>query len=87
MSLVEWELLGAFFDIMTDLILHVMEELDICKLVHNKWMYLIERTMKTFKTYVHNKARSKASMALGYIYDETIRFVTKYMIEFKHVKR
>jgi hypothetical protein len=64
-----------------------MEELDICKLVHNKWMYLVERVMKTFKAYVHNRARSKALMVLGYIYDETIRFVIEYMIEFKHVKR
>jgi hypothetical protein len=63
-----------------------MEELDICELVYNKWMYPIKQAMKTFKAYVCNKVRSKASMALGYIYDETIRFVTEYMIEFKHVR-
>jgi hypothetical protein len=71
---------------MTHLVLHAMEELDICELVHNKWMYSIKWAMKTFKVYVPNKVRSKASMALGYVYDETIGFVTKYMIEFKHVR-
>ncbi|CAM6039743.1 unnamed protein product [Sphagnum compactum] len=51
------------------------------------WMYLIERALKTFKAYVQNKARPEASMAEGYIYDETIGFVIEYMQEFKHVRR
>jgi len=45
-------------------------------------MYPIERTLKMFKTYVRNKARPEASMAEGYLYDETIGFVTKYMQRF-----
>jgi hypothetical protein len=40
--MIEWELLGAFFDVMTHLVLHVVEELDICKPVHNRWMYPVE---------------------------------------------
>jgi hypothetical protein len=39
-------------------------------------MYPIERAMKVFKGYVRN--RPKASMAEGYILDETIGFVTEY---------
>ncbi len=84
--LLEWELLGAFFDAMTHLCLHVVEELAICGQVHVRWMYPIERALKTFKAYVRNKARPEALMAEGYIYDETIRFVTEYMQKFKHVR-
>ncbi len=87
LSLLEWELPGAFFDVMTHLCLHVVEELAICGPVHVRWMYPIERALKTFKAYVRNKARPEASMAEGYIYDETIGFVTEYMQEFKHVRR
>jgi hypothetical protein len=61
----------------------VVEELAICGLVHVRWMYPIEHALKTFKVYVRNKVRPKASMAKGYIYDETIGFVTEYMQEFK----
>jgi hypothetical protein len=86
LSLLEWELHVAFFDIMTHLTLHVVEKLDLCGLVHAKWMYLIEWGLKMFKTYVRNRAHPKASMAEGYIYDETIRFVTKYVQGFSDVQ-
>jgi hypothetical protein len=75
LSLLKWELLGAFFDVMTHLCLHVVEELAICNLVHVRWMYPIECALKTFKAYVQNKARPKASMAKGYIYDETHYYI------------
>jgi hypothetical protein len=86
LSLFEWELLGAFFDVMTHLCLHVVEELAICGPIHARWMYPIEHALKTFKAYVQNKARLEASIVEGYIYDKTIGFVTKYMQEFKHVQ-
>jgi hypothetical protein len=40
-------------------------------------MYPIERAMKVFKGYVRNRSRLEASMAEGYILDETIGFVNK----------
>ncbi len=64
---------------MTHLTLHVVEELDVCGLVHARWMYLIELALKMFKTYVRNRARPETSMAEGYLYDETIGFVIEYM--------
>jgi hypothetical protein len=76
----------AFFDIMTHLTLHVVEELDVCGLVHARWMYPIELALKMFKTYVRNRACPEASMAEGYFYDETIGFVTKYMQDSLNVR-
>jgi hypothetical protein len=46
LCLLEKEFPPTFFDIMTHLVLHVVDELDICGLVHNRWMYPIERMMK-----------------------------------------
>ncbi len=40
LSLLEWELPPAFFDIMTHLTLHVVEELDVFGPVHARWMLL-----------------------------------------------
>jgi len=76
LNLLEWELLAAFFENMTHLTLHVVEKLDVCGPIHARWMYPIEQALKMFKTYVRNKDRLEASMAKGYIYDETIGFVT-----------
>jgi hypothetical protein len=43
--------------------------------------------MKFFKGYVCNRSRQEASMAEGYILDKTIGFVTKYLQDFRHVRR
>jgi hypothetical protein len=77
--MIAWELPDAFFDVMTHLVLHVVEELAICGHVHNRWMYPVERTLGTLKKYVCNRARPEASMASGYVLDETLGFVTEYM--------
>jgi hypothetical protein len=42
LSLIEWELLRALFDVMTHSTLHAVEELDIYGQVHSRWMYPIE---------------------------------------------
>jgi len=85
LNMFEWEFMGVFFNVMTHLVLDVVEKMVICGPVHSRWMYLIEQTMGTFKKYVCNCARPKASMALGYMLDETLGFITKYMQTFTHV--
>jgi hypothetical protein len=79
LSMIEWELLDALFDVMTHLVLHVVEELAICGPIHSKWMYPIEQTLGTLKKCVHKWARLEASMVSGYVLDETLGFVTEYM--------
>jgi hypothetical protein len=86
LSMIEWELPITFFDVMTHLVLHVVEKLAICGPLHNRWMYPVERTLGTLKKYVRNWARLEALMALGYVLDETLGFVTKYMQMFTHVR-
>jgi hypothetical protein len=56
-----------------------VDELNICGLVATKWMYPVERYMKTLKVYVWNMARPEALMAEGYIQAECLGFITKYL--------
>jgi hypothetical protein len=79
MALLEMEFPPSFFDIMTHLPYHLVEELDLCGPIATLWMYPVERYMKTLKEYVQNMARFEASMAEGYVKDEYIGFVTKYL--------
>ncbi len=60
LTFVEMHFPPSFFDIMTHFMYHLMDKLDMCGLVVTRWMYPIERYMKTLKLYVHNMARSKA---------------------------
>lgn len=41
MVLLEQQFLLSFFDIMTHLLIHLVEELKICGLVHTCWIYLV----------------------------------------------
>ncbi len=87
MALVEMEFPPSFFDIMTHLPYHLVQQLDLCGHVATRWMYPVERYTKTLKGYVWNMARPEASMAEGYLKDECIGFVTEYLQQFTTVHR
>jgi hypothetical protein len=87
MALLEMEFPPSCFFIMTHLPYHLVEELDLCGPVVTRWMYPIERYMKTLKNYVQNMARPEASMAEGYLRDEYIEFITEYLQRFDVVHR
>ncbi len=70
---------------MTHLLYHLVDVLDLCGPVAIRWMYPIERYMKTLKTYVRNMARPKGSMAERYIRDECFDFITEYLQRFEVV--
>jgi hypothetical protein len=87
MALLEIHFPPSFFDIMTHLLYHLVDELDMCGLVSTRWMYPIERYMKTLKHYVRNLARPEACMAEGYARDECLGFITEYLHKFEVVDR
>jgi hypothetical protein len=87
MALLEMEFPPSFFDIMMHLPYHLVHELDLFGLVSTRWMYPMERYMKTLKGYVRNMARPEASMAEGYVKDECIGFVTEYLQRFDVVHK
>ena len=45
----EKEFLPTFLNVMAHLPVHLVEQLFICRPVHCRWMYPIERYMKTLK--------------------------------------
>jgi hypothetical protein len=87
MALLEIEFPPSFFNIMMHLPYHLVQELNLFGPVSTRWMYPIERYMKTLKGYVWNMARPEASMAEGYVKEECIGFVTEYLQRFDVVKR
>jgi hypothetical protein len=73
----------TFMDVMSHLIIHLVEELYICGPVHCRWMYPVERYLKTLKDYVRTYTRPEASMAEGYAMSETLGYCTEYMDRFE----
>jgi hypothetical protein len=50
----------------------------MCGPVATRWMYSVERYMKTLKSYVQNTARPEATMTEGYV-EECIGFIMEYL--------
>jgi len=59
LALLEQEFLPPIFDVMTHLLSHLIEELELCGLVQIRWMFPIERYLKTLNGYVGNKTKPK----------------------------
>ena len=75
----------SFFDIMVNLIVHLVREIKLCGPVFLRWMYPIERCMKILKGYVKNQYQPEASIVERYIAEEAIEFYTNYMSEVKAI--
>jgi hypothetical protein len=63
---------------MTQLLVHIVDELDICEPVASRWCYPMECYLTVLKNYVRNKVKPEGCMTLGYMYDEALGFCTKY---------
>jgi hypothetical protein len=87
LCLLEKVFLPTFMDIMSHLMIHLVEELYIYGPVHCRWMYPMERYLKTLKDYVRTYARPEASMAEGYAMSETLGYCTEYMQRFGGTRR
>jgi hypothetical protein len=87
MCMLEKEMPPAFFDIMSHLPYHLVEEVFLCGPVHTRWMYPYERYFKTVKGFVRNLAKPEGSIAQGYQVEQTLGFITEYMSEYNVTTR
>jgi hypothetical protein len=69
----------AFFDIMIHLSIHLAEEAKLGGPVCYRWMYPIERYLRTLKAYVWNKAHPEGSIAEGYILEKCMTFCSRFL--------
>ena len=61
-----------FFDIMPHLLVHLPEEVELGGPVHSRWLYFLERYMKTLKSMVRQKNYPEGSMSEGYLAQESL---------------
>ncbi|KAL4038146.1 hypothetical protein IC575_001753 [Cucumis melo] len=64
---------------MVHLAVHLPYETKITGPVSYSWMYPIERSLRTLKQYVRNKARPEGSIAEGYVMNESSTFCSRYL--------
>lgn len=66
----------SFFDVMSHMPFHLVQQLQVCGPVHTRWMYPVEQYLKTLKGYIQQRAQPEGSMARGYIMDKALGFCT-----------
>ncbi|MCO5594101.1 hypothetical protein L7F22_048122 [Adiantum nelumboides] len=66
-------------NIQVHLLVHLVDEVEIAGTVHARWMFFLERFMKTLKGFVRQRARPEGSMAEGWLVQESCVFVSEYL--------
>jgi Domain of unknown function (DUF4218) len=69
----------AFFTVMVHLPIHLAHEAKLAGPVIYRWMYMVERFLRTLKGYVKNKTHPEGSIAKGYIIEECMIFCSRFM--------
>ena len=85
--LVSFELVfpPTFFNIMTHVIVHLVEEIRILGPVFLHNMFPFERFMGVLKKYVHNRARPEGSIVKGYGTEEVIEFCVDFIPDLRPI--
>lgn len=58
--------------------MHLVDQVQLCGLVHLCWMYLLGRNMKLPKGYVYNHCCCEGCIAECYVAKETLEFCAEY---------
>ena len=61
------------------LLVHLIDEIAICGVVHARWMFFLERFMKTLKDFVRKNARPEGSMAEGWLVQSSLVHISEYL--------
>ena len=79
LTLLEKEMPTSLFDIQVHLLVHLVDEVKVAGVVSSRWMFFVERYMKTLKDFVRQRAQPEASMAEGWLVYESMHYITKYL--------
>lgn len=69
----------SILNIQVHLLVHLVDEVQLAGTVHARWMFFLERFMKTLKGFVRQKARPEGSMAEGWLVQESCVFISGYL--------
>ena len=69
----------SILTIQLHLLVHVVDEVALAGTVHSRWMFFLERFMKTQKGFVRQRARPEGSMAEGWLVQESLVFITEFL--------
>jgi hypothetical protein len=75
----EKELSTSFMDLQVHLLIHLVDEVELVRVVSCHWMFFLERYMKKLKGFVRQREKPKGSMEEGYISYESFYYASEYI--------
>ena len=57
MTLLKKEMATSFYDVQVHLLVHLVDEVKVAGVVFGRWMFFVERYMKTLKDFVRQRAQ------------------------------
>ena len=70
---------SAFFITREQYLIHQVEEIELCGLVHSRSMSMVERHLKFMKGLVRQWERDEGSMMEGYMVYQNMLYVSEYL--------
>ena len=78
----EKELRPSFMDLQVHLLIHLVDEVELGKVVSCRWMFFLESYMKKLKGFSHQREKPEGSMTEEYISYESFYYASDYI---KHI--
>jgi hypothetical protein len=72
MALLQMQFPTSFFDGQQHLMIHVVDEVTMAGPMPYRWMFFVERYMKTLKDFVRQKTKPEGSISEGYLLQEAL---------------
>ena len=70
-------LLPGFFNAQEHYIIHQVEEIELCVLVHTRSMWMVERNLKSLKGFVRQRACPEGSIVQGYMVYQSMVYISQ----------
>ena len=69
----------GFFNAQEHYLIHQVEAIELCGLVHTRSMWMVERNLKSLKDFVRQRARPDGSMVQGYMVYQSMVYISQYL--------
>jgi len=66
-------------DLQVHLLIHLVDEVELVRVVSYCWMFFLERYMKKLKGFFRQREKPEGSMAKGYIAYESFYYASEYI--------
>ena len=75
----EKELPMSFMDLLVHLLIHLLDEVELARVVSCHWMFFLERYMKELKGFFQQMTNLEGSMVERYISYESFYYASEYI--------